>query len=545
MDKFKELGLDEQVLNAIEKMGITEPSDIQEEAIPVLMEGRDMIGQAQTGTGKTLAFGAPILSMMKKERGKIKAIVLTPTRELALQVNNEMGRIAKFKDIKVTPVFGGSSIENQIRSIRSGTDIVVGTPGRVLDLINRRVLKLENIEFFVLDEADEMLNMGFIDDIEKIIEMCGEDRQTLLFSATMPDKIKKLAKKYLKKDLKHVKISKKSVTTSNVTQYYFYTRPEHRIETLYRVLDLYSPEFTIIFCNTKREVDELVINLQNRNYSVEGMHGDMTQSFRMRTMDSFRKGQIKILVATDVAARGIDVSHVTHVINYGLPFETESYVHRIGRTGRANREGESFTIITPRERGKLNQVIREMKCEIEKKPIPTITEIFEAKSDKIIQEVSKDVLAQDGNESFTNMAKKLAEEVDPIEIIASMLKEKYEREISYSNKTDKLEDAQDRRDRSRSRDRKDRGRRKHSGNDVRVFFNIGKKDDLSKKKLLDFAREKGGVQGESISDIVIMDKFSFFYIEKDDYKKLKKKVNKKKFCGRKVNMEEAKDRSKK
>lgn len=545
MDKFRELGLDEQVLKAIENMGISEPSEIQDEAIPVLMEGRDMIGQAQTGTGKTLAFGAPILSKLKRERGKIKAIVLTPTRELALQVNNEMNRIAKFKDIKLTPVFGGSSIENQIRSIRSGTDIIVGTPGRVLDLINRRVIKLENIEYFVLDEADEMLNMGFIDDIEKIIDMCGEERQTLLFSATMPDKIKKLAKKYLKKDLKHIKIAKKSVTTTNVTQYYFYTRPENRIETLYRVLDLYSPEFTIIFCNTKREVDELVINLQNRNYSVEGMHGDMTQSFRMRTLDSFRKGHIKILVATDVAARGIDVSHVTHVINFGLPFETESYVHRIGRTGRANREGESFTIITPRERGKLNQIKREMNCEIEKKPIPTITDIFEAKSDKIMQDVSKEVLSQD-NEAFTEMARKLAEEVDPIGIIASMLKEKYEREVSYGNKADKLEEAHDRRDRSRSRDRRDRGRgRSHSDGDIRVFFNIGKKDELTKKKLLDFAREKGGVQGESISDIVIMDKFSFFYIDAEDYKKFKKKVNKKKFCGRKINMEKAKDRSRK
>ena len=525
MDKFRELGLEENVLKAIEKMGITDPSEIQEEAIPVLMEGYDMIGQAQTGTGKTLAFGAPILSRLEKEKGKIKAIILTPTRELAIQVNDEMNRIAKFSNIRVTPVYGGSSIENQIRSIRSGVDIVVGTPGRVLDLINRKVIKLNSIEYFILDEADEMLNMGFIDDIEKIIEMSNDNRQTLLFSATMPDRIKNLAKKYLRDDLKHIKIKKKSVTTSNVTQFYFYTKPENRIETLYRVLDLYSPEFTIIFCNTKREVDELVISLQNKNYSVEGMHGDMTQSFRMRTLDSFRKGYIEILVATDVAARGIDVSHVSHVINYGLPFETESYVHRIGRTGRANRLGEAFTIVTPRERGKLNQIMKEMNCNIEKKAIPTVSDIFEAKSDKIIKDVSKVVTSEDST-SFRKMAEDLANEIDPIDIIATMLKEKYDREVSYGNKADKLEEASDRRGKG-SKDR--RGKVRSSGDDVRVFFNIGKKDELSKKKLLDFAREKGKVHGESISNIVIMDKFSFFYVKKDDYKKLKNNLNNRKY----------------
>lgn len=540
MEKFRELRLDEQVLKAIEKMGFSEPSEIQNEAIPVLLDGKDMIGQAQTGTGKTLAFGAPILSMMKRERGKVKAIVLTPTRELALQVNDEINRLAKFKDIKITPVFGGSSIENQIRQIKSGTDIVVGTPGRVLDLMNRKVLKLNDIEFFVLDEADEMLNMGFIDDIEKIIKESGENRQTLLFSATMPDRIKKLAKNYMKEELEHIKIAKKSVTTSNVTQFYFYTKPENRVETLLRVLDLYSPEYTIIFCNTKKEVDDLVAKLQGRKYSAEGMHGDMTQHFRMRTLENFRKGNIKILIATDVAARGIDVSHVSHVINYGLPFETESYVHRIGRTGRANRLGEAFTILTPREKGKLKEIKRELKCEIEKKPIPTITDIFEAKSRKIMDDVSKEV-EEDDNEAFMAMARELAEEIDPVEIIASMLKEKYKSEVSYGVKKDKLEEATDRRGRERS-GRRERGGRGRNRKGRRVFMNIGKKDGLSVRKLLNFIREKSGVGGNSINDIVIMDKFSFFYVDKRDFDRLKKGLNRKKFQGRTVSVEKANDR---
>ncbi|MDO5708006.1 MAG: DEAD/DEAH box helicase [Andreesenia angusta] len=542
MEKFRELGLDENILKAIEKMGIDEPSDIQEKAIPVLMDGKDMIGQAQTGTGKTLAFGAPILSKISSDRGKIKAIVLAPTRELAIQVNDELNRIAKFKDTRVTAVYGGSSIENQIRIIRSGVDIVVGTPGRVLDLIKRKIIKLDNIEFLVLDEADEMLNMGFIDDIELIISKCNIDRQTMLFSATMPDRIKKLAKRYMREELEHIKVTKKSVTTSNVTQFYFYTKPENRIETLYRVLDLYSPEFTIIFCNTKKEVDELVINLQNRNYSVEGMHGDMTQHFRMRTMNNFRSGRIKILVATDVAARGIDVSHISHVINYGLPFETESYVHRIGRTGRANRLGEAFTILTPKEKGKLIQIMKTMNCDIVKKPIPTITDIFEVKSSKIMKDVSKKVKADD-NEIFKEMAKELISEIDPVEIVASMLKDKYKREISYGVNKDRLEEAKD------GRNRNDRNRGNRKGKDrrrkgsVRVFLNLGKKDGLTKKKLLDFCREKANIQGRFITDIVLMDKFSFFYIDEKEYDKLRKNLNKKKFCNRTVSIERAKDRN--
>lgn len=537
MKEFEKLGLKEDVLKAIEKMGFEEPSEIQKEAIPILLEKKDMIGQAQTGTGKTLAFSAPMLSMIGKEKSKIKALILTPTRELAIQVNDEMNKIARCKDLKIIPVFGGSSIENQIRQIKSNTDIVVGTPGRVLDLIKRKVLKLESIEFLVLDEADEMLNMGFIDDIEKIIENSNSERQTLLFSATMPDRIKKLAKKYMKKELEHIKIEKKSITATNVSQFYFYTKPENRIETLYRVLDLYSPDCAIIFCNTKKEVDEISLKLQNRKYSAEGMHGDMTQNFRMRTLENFRKGNIEILVATDVAARGIDVSQVSHVINYGLPFETESYVHRIGRTGRANRRGEAFTILTPKEKGKLKEIKRELKCEIEKKPIPTITEIFEKKSEQIIIEICENA-EKNQDEKFSEMARKLVENMDPIKIISSMLKEKYKKEVSYGVNKDKLEEASDRKERKSKSNKKSKNK-----DDKRIFINIGKKDGLNKKKLAELIKEKTNIKDRFINDIIIMDKFSFFYIDKRDFDKLKKGLNKKKYNNRRINIEEANDRN--
>lgn len=539
--KFTDLGLEENVLKAIEKMGFETPSEIQEAAIPVLLDGYDMIGQAQTGTGKTLAFGAPILSKIEREKGKIKAIVLTPTRELAMQVNDEINRIAKFKDIRVTPVYGGSSIENQIRSIRAGADIVVGTPGRVLDLIKRKIIKLEYIEFFVLDEADEMLNMGFIEDIETIIKGCSDERQTLLFSATMPDRIKNLAKKYMQDDVKHIKIAKKSVTTSNVSQFYFDTKPSNRFETLCRVLDLYSPDFSIIFCNTKREVDDVVLNLQSKGYSVEGMHGDMTQGFRMRTLENFRRGTIKILVATDVAARGIDVSHVSHVINYGLPFETESYVHRIGRTGRAGRLGEAFTIITPKEKGKLKQIQRDLKCIIDKKPIPTISDIFEVKSKKLIEEIVTEVSKED-HEDFLAMAQEIAADRDPVEVIASLLKSRYKDEVSYGMSQDKLEEGSSRESDSRGRSDSKRSRGKVDPNNARVFLNLGKKDKLDKKKLVRFLTERSNVDPSEIKSVVILDKFSFFNIKRGELGKIMKACNKKKFCNRTVNIEEANEK---
>ncbi|NRU21815.1 ATP-dependent RNA helicase DeaD [Clostridium beijerinckii] len=376
---FSELGLDESILKAIDAMGFEEPSKIQAEVIPVLLEGHDVIGQAQTGTGKTLAFGAPVLSRIRSSEEKISSIILTPTRELAIQVNDELNRIAKFTKIKLLPVYGGQPIDRQISALRRGIDIVVGTPGRVLDLIRRKVLNLGSIKFLVLDEADEMLNMGFIDDIEEIIKNSNQDRQTMLFSATMPEEIKRLAKRYMKSETKHIAILKNAMTVATVDQYYYEIKNKDRFETLCRILDVDEPTSAIIFCKTKRNVDELAEGLQGRGYTAEGMHGDMNQNQRINTLRKFKEGNLEFLIATDVAARGIDVENVTHVINYDLPQDVESYVHRIGRTGRANRKGVAYTLVTAREYMSLKHIEKVTKSKIRRREIPTVDEIFVSK----------------------------------------------------------------------------------------------------------------------------------------------------------------------
>ncbi|WP_207705504.1 DEAD/DEAH box helicase [Hathewaya massiliensis] len=514
-NKFYNLGLKDEVLKAIDNMGFTEPSKIQEEVIPVLLRGEDVIGQAQTGTGKTLAFGAPILSSLVKTKGQIKSIILAPTRELAIQVKEELGRIAKFTDINLLAVYGGDSIERQIRSIRKGVDVVVGTPGRVLDLIRRKVIDLSGVNFLVLDEADEMLNMGFIDDIEEIIKNCSSERQTLLFSATMPKAIKDLSKNYMKKDAKHIAIVQKSMTVSTVEQYYYEVKAKHRFEAFCRILDVDNPDAAIIFCRTKRGVDELVEGMQNRNYSVEGMHGDMTQTHRLNTLRKFKEGKLQFLVATDVAARGIDVENVTHVINYDLPQDTESYVHRIGRTGRARREGTAYTIITGRELSIIKQIERATKGKIQRKELPKIEDIFTAKSQSILDRVKAE-LDKKEYKKFLPVVSKLQEEITPEELAAALMSLTYSKEVSFDYKEDNIET---------------------KSNHVRLFITLGRMDKLTPKKLLEFLDETSGVGKEHIGTIDILDKFSFVNVEEDVVTTLVKKCSGAKFLGRKVKME--------
>jgi len=356
--KFTELELKDTVLKAIDDMGFENPSEIQSASIPVIMEGFDIIGQAQTGTGKTCAFGAPIISKIDTSKRFIQALILTPTRELAIQIYEELRRLSKYDKVRSLPVYGGQSMDRQISSIKKDVSIIVGTPGRVLDHIRRKTLKLNNLNYLVLDEADEMLNMGFIDDIEEIIKNTNSERQTLLFSATMPKPIKKLSENYLKKDVKHIQILKKSLTVSKIDQYYYEVHNNTRLESLCRILDISEPESAIIFCRTKKSVDELVSTMSSKGYNIEGMHGDMKQKNRLSTLNKFKNGNLTFLAATDVAARGIDVENITHVINYELPQDTESYVHRIGRTGRANRSGTAISLITRKDFTKLKQIER-------------------------------------------------------------------------------------------------------------------------------------------------------------------------------------------
>jgi ATP-dependent RNA helicase DeaD len=512
---FSELGLDESILKAIDEMGFEEPSKIQAEVIPVLLEGHDVIGQAQTGTGKTLAFGAPILSRIGRSEGKINSIILTPTRELAIQVNDELNRIAKFTKVKLLPVYGGQPIERQISALRRGIDIVVGTPGRVLDLIRRKVLNLSSVRFLVLDEADEMLNMGFIDDIEEIIKNSNEDRQTMLFSATMPQEIKRLAKRYMKPEAKHIAILKNAMTVSTVEQYYYEIKNKDRFETLCRILDVDEPTTAIIFCKTKRNVDELVEGLQGRGYSAEGMHGDMNQNQRINALRKFKEGSLEFLIATDVAARGIDVENVTHVINYDLPQDVESYVHRIGRTGRANREGVAYTLVTAREYMSLKHIEKVTKSKIRRREIPTVDEIFTSKYKNMFSKI-KETLEQDSYKRFIPMATELDEEFNLVEVAAALMDMVYSKEVSYDYAENEIGSKSDYK---------------------RLFLTVGRLDKISPKQLLEFFNDTAKVNREDVGDIDILEKFSFVNVTEAAAESIIKHCAGKKFAGRKLNVE--------
>ena len=344
--KFKELGLDHDLLKAIAQSGFEEATPIQAETIPLVLEGKDVIGQAQTGTGKTAAFGLPILQHIDKADRSIQALVISPTRELAIQTQEELYRLGRDKKIKVQAVYGGADIRRQIRQLADHPQIVVGTPGRILDHIGRHTLKLEHLDTLVLDEADEMLDMGFIDDIEKIVEQMPTERQTLLFSATMPAAIMRLTNKFMKSPVV-VKIKAKELTADTVEQYYVRAKDYEKFDVMTRLFDVQDPDLALIFGRTKRRVDELTRGLKARGYRAEGIHGDLTQQKRMSVLRQFKSGQLDFLVATDVAARGLDISGVTHVYNYDIPQDPDSYVHRIGRTGRAGHKGVSVTFVTP------------------------------------------------------------------------------------------------------------------------------------------------------------------------------------------------------
>ena len=337
--KFEDLPISDEIKRSVAELGFEEPSPIQAQSIPVILTGKDVIGQAQTGTGKTAAFSIPVLDMVDPNKKSVQAVVLCPTRELAIQVSSEMRKLGKYKSgIKTLPVYGGQPIDRQIKSLKSGVQVVIGTPGRVIDHINRRTLKMDDVKMLVLDEADEMLDMGFREDIELILEQTPAERQTTFFSATMSKEILELTKKY-QDDPELIKIVRKELTVPNIKQYYIETRRANKFEVFCRLIDVYNPKLSVVFCNTKRGSDELVSELQARGYFADALHGDLKQTQRDIVMDKFRQGTIDILVATDVAARGIDVDDVEMVFNYDLPQDEEYYVHRIGRTGRAGREG--------------------------------------------------------------------------------------------------------------------------------------------------------------------------------------------------------------
>ncbi|EGL47936.1 DEAD/DEAH box helicase [Streptococcus dysgalactiae] len=421
--KFTEFNLSEDIQSAVVTAGFEKASPIQEMTIPLALEGKDVIGQAQTGTGKTAAFGLPTLNKIRTSENIIQALVIAPTRELAVQSQEELFRFGREKGVKVRSVYGGSSIEKQIKALKSGAHIVVGTPGRLLDLIKRKALILDHVETLILDEADEMLNMGFLEDIEAIISRVPADRQTLLFSATMPAPIKQIGVKFMK-DPEHVQIKNKELTNVNVDQYYVRVKEQEKFDTMTRLMDVNQPELSIVFGRTKRRVDEITRGLKLRGFRAEGIHGDLDQNKRLRVIRDFKNDQIDILVATDVAARGLDISGVTHVYNYDITQDPESYVHRIGRTGRAGKSGESITFVSPNEMGYLSMIENLTKKQMKPLRPATAEEAFQAKKKVALKKIERD-FADDAIRSnfdkFKGDAIQLAAEFTPEELALYIL----------------------------------------------------------------------------------------------------------------------------
>ena len=526
---FENLGLCSEIQKAVKYMGFEEASPIQAKAIPVILEGKDIIGQAQTGTGKTAAFGIPLLQKVDPKNKKLQGIVLCPTRELAIQVADEIRNLAKYMHgIKVLPIYGGQEIVKQIRSLKSGTQIIIGTPGRVMDHMRRKTVKMDQIHTVVLDEADEMLNMGFLEDMETILSQLPEERQTLMFSATMPQAIADIAKKF-QKDPVTVRVIKKELTVPKVTQYYYEVKPKNKVEVMCRLLDMYSPKLSIVFCNTKRQVDELVQALQGRGYFAEGLHGDLKQVQRDRVMESFRNGRTDILIATDVAARGIDVGNVEAVFNYDIPQDDEYYVHRIGRTGRAGREGKAFSLVVGKEVYKLRDIQRYCKTKIIPQAIPSLNDITEIKADKILDQV-QDILNDTDLTKIVNIIEKKLMEDDytSLDLAAALLKmsmgDDNEDIIDNYMPARSLDDLDSYGRNSRGRDRgRNSGRRKgatdraavdyvlNGGEErmARLFINIGKSQRVTPGDILGAVAGESGIPGRLVGSIDMYDGYTF------------------------------------
>lgn len=422
--RYEDSDIDPRILRAVTEMGFSEMTPIQQQAIPLLMEGRDVIGQAQTGTGKTAAFGIPMLQRVEEENRNLQGLILCPTRELAIQAAEELRKFSKYMHgIKMVPIYGGQDITRQIKALKGGAQVIVGTPGRVMDHMRRHTIKLQDIKMVVLDEADEMLNMGFREDMETILSQIESEHQTALFSATMPQAILDITDQY-QQDAELVRVTKKELTIPLVKQYYFVVKSIYKEEVISRLLVTYGFKRSIIFCNTKKMVDDLAENLKARGYQAEGLHGDMTQKQRDFVMGRFKSGNLEILIATDVAARGIDVDDLEAVFNYDVPQDIEYYVHRIGRTGRAGREGMAFTFAYGRDLYRIRDIERVCKTKMTEMKVPKASEIMAIKLDKVLESAVKTAEKTDLEKLTDQIEEKLADyEADPMELLAALVKQ--------------------------------------------------------------------------------------------------------------------------
>ena len=523
--KFDELNIDERILRAIEDMGFEETSPIQTQAIPAVCEGIDVVGQAQTGTGKTAAYTIPMLMKIDPQIKKPQAIVLCPTRELAVQVAEEIRKLAKYmSDIKVLPVYGGQEIVRQIKSLKTGVQIIVGTPGRVMDHMRRKTVKFDNINMVILDEADEMLDMGFREDMETILTETPEDRQTVMFSATMPKAIMDIARNF-QKDARIIKVVRKELTVSNIEQFYYEVRPKNKTEVLCRLIDIYNPRLSVVFCNTKRQVDELISELKGRGYFADGIHGDMKQQQRDRVMDDFRSGKVDILIATDVAARGIDVDDVDMVFNYDIPQDEEYYVHRIGRTGRAGRSGMALSFISGKEVYKLKDIERYCKTKILAKPVPSLDDVKNTKLDNMFDKI-RQTIEEGGLTDMVNLVEEHVnqEEYTSMDMAAALLKMLIGDTLDREDEVEELNFDTD----------------KDDSRMVRLFINIGKKDKIKPANILGAIAGESGMPGKLVGAIDMMDNYTFVDVPAIHAEKILKVMNDNvQIKGRRVNVEKA------
>uniref|UniRef100_A0A832II83 DEAD/DEAH box helicase n=1 Tax=Fervidobacterium pennivorans TaxID=93466 RepID=A0A832II83_FERPE len=508
---FEVFGLSEETLSAIEKKGYTQPTEIQKLVLPVALgTDKDIIAQAQTGTGKTVAFAIPILERIDFKVDKsIKALIVTPTRELALQIYEEIKSLRGNRRVKVSTIYGGQSIERQLKDLGKGVDIVVGTPGRLLDHIYRKTLDLSNVKYLVLDEADRMLDMGFLDDVLEIIKQTPETKRTFLFSATMPKEIVNIARKFMK-DYEHISTVKEELTTGNAEQLYFEVEESDKLPLLCRIIDM-NPEFYgIVFCQTKAEVDEIAKKLSDLRYNADGLHGDYSQSQRERVLDKFRKKQLNILVTTDVAARGIDIEGLTHVINYSVPRDPEYYVHRIGRTGRAGKKGLAITFVTRSDYYHFTRVKRFAKAKIMKDKIPMVEDILNRQLESVINSIRKESYVS--NELFRQVAQKLIEEMGPTEavemLLHTLLKEKIDITRYGNIKV------------------KDFSKQSENNSTVRLFVALGSSKGLDKKRLVEYISEKTGIEPKNISNVRVFETYSFIDVNEADADVIMRTLNK-------------------
>jgi ATP-dependent RNA helicase DeaD len=503
---FEELGLCKEIQQAVTELGFENPTPIQAKAIPILLaDNRDLVALAQTGTGKTAAFGLPLIEKTDSDSRHVQSLILCPTRELCLQIARDLDSYAKHLRLNVVAVYGGAPIEKQIRSLKNKAHIVVGTPGRMIDLINRRVLKLANIKYLVLDEADEMLTMGFKDDLDTILSETPREKQTMLFSATMPKAISSIAKKYMNSP-QEISSGKRNEGAKNVTHYYCEVDNKHRYSALKRLADSSPNIYAIIFCRTRRETKDVADRFIKDGYNADALHGDLSQAQRDTVMGRFRNKNLQLLVATDVAARGLDVNDLTHVINYNLPDDVEVYTHRSGRTGRAGKTGESIVIITPREFNRIRAIERIINKKFEKKAIPTGKEICQKQLFKLIDKIENIEVNEESIEEFLPIINEKLESMTREDLLKRFVYVEFDRFLSYYKNAPDL-NARGGREKGRDRD-KDR-----DTNFARFFMNIGSKDSLNAGSLINFVNQNAEINNANIGKIEILQSYSFFEID--------------------------------